>query len=230
MRPIRRGRCPSVRGHTVRFTDHRQARDYLVHRIGDYCSYCEMPKPDGPDVEHVRPQVHNPQYALRWGNFLLACRYCNSIKGRTPIVLNRYYWPDRHNTFLALTYSRSGPVPSTQLSPSQRARASALIELTGLDRRPGHPQCSLRDTRWRKREEAWSIASHSLTRLHQNNTPHMREQILVSARGHGFWSVWMTVFQDEPEVLRLLIQEFPGTALDCFDAQGHPLERQNGSL
>jgi hypothetical protein len=230
MRPVKRGRCPTKNGRTIRFAHYREARDFLVRRIGDYCSYCEIPKPDGPDVEHVRPQKHYPQYEKRWCNFLLACKYCNRAKWDRRIVVNQYYWPERHNTFLAFTYCTSGPIPAAHLTVLQRARAITTIQLTGLDRRPGHPQFSSRDTRWRKREEVWRLAEISLDNLYRNNTSHMRDQVVISALGHGFWSVWMTVFKNEPDVLRLLIEKYPGTATDCFDANGMPVSRPGGLL
>jgi hypothetical protein len=65
MRPVRCGACPRTGGRTVRFTHYRDARDPLIQRIGDYCSYCEMPKPDGPDVEHIRPPVEYQDYPAR---------------------------------------------------------------------------------------------------------------------------------------------------------------------
>lgn len=230
MRPINRGKIPAKNAGNIQFTDHKQARDYLIQRIGDYCSYCEMPKPDGPDVEHKRPQKHYPQYSLSWNNFLLSCRYCNSIKGYTNIILNRYYWPDSHNTFLALSYTQSGPIPSANLNSTQNAKAMATIQLTGLDRRPGHSLCTLRDTRWRKRQEVWEIAERSLANLNKNNTQHMREQILISAKGHGFWSVWVTVFKNKHDILQLLIEEFPGTERDCFDSDCQAKDRKSTPL
>lgn len=230
MRPVKRGNCPSSNGQPIQFASHRDARDYLIIRIGDYCSYCEMPRPDGPDVEHIRPKVYFPRYERSWNNFLLACKFCNRAKWDTRISLNRYYWPHVHNTFLALSYSSSGPVPAAHLTPVQRAKALATIQLTGLDRRPGHPACTDRDTRWRKREQVWRLAEISLSNLRSHNTPHMCEQVLIQALGHGFGSVWMTVFANEPDVLRLLIEQYHRTPSDCFDAQGMPIERPNFPL
>jgi len=45
----------------------------------------------------------------------------------------------------------------------------------------------------------------------------MREQIVLTATGHAYWSIWMTVFNDDPDMLQRLINAFPGTCADCFD-------------
>ena len=50
-----------------------------------------------------------------------------------------------------------------------------------------------------------------------NSNDAFRRQIARTATGHGFFSIWMTVFQDDPDVRKLLINEFAGTAADCFD-------------
>ena len=34
------------------------------------------------------------------------------------------------------------------------------------------------------------------------------------------FSVWMTVFSDEPQILLALIDRFPGTRRECYDEQG----------
>ena len=46
----------------------------------------------------------------------------------------------------------------------------------------------------------------------------MREQILETATGHAYWSIWMTVFEDDPDMRCRFIEAFPGTDKTCFDA------------
>ena len=58
----------------------------------------------------------------------------------------------------------------------------------------------------------------------------MRKQITFTAIGHGYWSVWMTVFKDDPDMLRRFIEAFPGTCQDCFDSKCNPIPRLNGNL
>jgi hypothetical protein len=58
----------------------------------------------------------------------------------------------------------------------------------------------------------------------------MRQQIVDTALGRGFWSVWMTVFKDDPDMLQRFIDAFAGTCRDCFDISGNPIARQKGQL
>lgn len=225
MRPIERGPAPGV------FTDHKDARDPLIQRIGDYCSYCENALPSGIDVEHVRPKSLNPDVALNWPNFLLACGHCNSIKGHQAITIGDYFWPDTDNTSRAFKYELDQP-PSVggALGDSACAAAQRTLELTGLDRAPGHPDYSDRDRRWFKRKEVWGVALLSFQMLQENDTPFMRQTIVFTAQSRGFWSVWMTVFQHDHDMRRRFIAAFPGTAVTCFAPDTTPIARPGGSI
>lgn len=46
-----------------------------------------------------------------WNNLLLGCVYCNSRKSEKIRKgdLDRWLWPDQHNTFLAFTYENALP-------------------------------------------------------------------------------------------------------------------------
>lgn len=39
----------------------------------------------------------------------------------------------------------------------------------------------------------------------------MREQIVETVKAKGFWSVWMSVFRDDPDMTARLIAAYPGT-------------------
>jgi hypothetical protein len=218
------------------FSDYKQARNPLVGRLGDYCSYCEMPCNEGPDVEHVRPKGGkggHPELELVWNNFLLGCIYCNTVKGDTPIHLGHYYWPDRDNTFRPFVYERDrAPQVAPEIKGQAKARARRTLELTGVDREPGHPDLTDRDTRWIKRREAWGKALHALDRLTKCPTPHMREQIVDTATSTGFFSVWMTVFAADADMRIRFINAFPGTGGigECFDANTVPIQRAGGAI
>jgi len=176
-------------------------------------------------VEHCQPKKHKKHLELDWGNFLLACVNCNSIKGRDPIRLGDHLWPDLHNTFRAFSYGPGALVaPAAALSPQLRARARRMMDLVGLDRNPGNDP-SASDRRWQEREDVWGIAEESLAGLHANNTPQMQEQIVKTALGHGRWSIWMTVFGSESQMLGLFIEAFRGTSRSCFDKAGRPVVR-----
>lgn len=221
MRPVVRGPCPTDgAGQEVVFKEYAQARGALIKRIGERCSYCEMHLDSSLAVEHVKPKKPPgaaqviPERELDWANFLLACTNCNSTKGDTDVALADYVWPDRDNTFIALTYLEGGRVAPTQ--GTDQARALKMIELVGLDKTPETAEAS--DRRWENRREAWDIAQESLRDLHESDSPALRRQIIRTVKTGAYWSVWMTVFKEHPEMLREMIQAIPGTADACFDA------------
>lgn len=214
MRPVDRGARPQdEQGQDIRFTAYPQARRELIRRLGEYCSYCEMHLDASLAVEHVRPKQPPgatavlPERALAWDNFLLACTNCNATKGDTDVVLNDYLWPDRDDTFRALTYKKGGLVEAAA-SP-QQARAQRLIELVGLHKLSDTDEAA--DRRWHNRREAWDIAERSKRNLAACPNDAMRDQIIVAATAKGYWSVWMTVFGDDPEMTARLITAYPGT-------------------
>ena len=223
MRPVLRGDAPPGA-----FTNYRQARDPLIERLGDYCSYCEVPLLTQVDVEHMRPKDSNPNLSLTWSNFLLACTYCNRAKSNTDVNMLDYFWPDRDNTFLAFIYpERLPPETNPALSSTQRTIADRTLVLTGLERMPG----SSRDRRWGKRWEAWSKALHARNNLSRNNVTPQRESIMDTAISTGFWSIWMTVFADDADMRKRLIDAFPGTrSSGCFDEQDQPISRPGGQV
>lgn len=232
MRPVKRDDVPTdAKGNSVLFAHYREARDPLIDRIGDFCSYCEVALHDQVDVEHVLPKKHNTGLITKWSNFLLACSVCNSIKGSTDCQLADYFWPDVDNTARAFVYEPDkAPKVDGALSQQEQRLAQATIDLTGIDRLPGHPKYSRRDRRWLKRKEAWGIASESLKNLQGHNCPEMRRQIELTAKSRGYWSIWMQVFRADPDMRQRLIDGFPGTARDCFDANTQPVARPGGQI
>lgn len=222
MRPVVRGPCPVNKdGNDVAFTHYTQARKALIERLGEHCSYCEMHLDSSLAVEHVRPKqppgATQPmlERALDWDNFLLACTNCNSTKNNKDVVLADYLWPDRDNTFAALVYSEGGKVSAA--NGPQQAQAINTIGLVGLDKTPNTADAS--DRRWLNRREAWDMAQESLRDLSCCNTPEMRRQIVRTVKSNGYWSVWMTVFKNQPEMLLEFIHALPGTAAACFDPE-----------
>ena len=227
---MNRGEWPKdAGGNNIPFADYSDARDDLIRRIGDYCSYCEVCLHGSIAVEHVRPKKPQPALEREWTNFLLACDHCNSVKSNKDVVLADYFWPDRDNTARVFDYDVDQPPRiATGLDPALRPIAERTIALTGLDRVPGHRSFSDRDRRWLKRREAWGVALDARRKLGQNDTPQMRETILHNAVSRGFWSVWLQVFHDDEEMRSSLIKWFPGTATDCFDGNTRPILRLGG--
>lgn len=227
MRPIERGVAPRE------YTKYQDAIDDLTERLGWYCSYCERRLPVSLAVEHIKPKSLNSELETEWTNFLLGCTNCNSTKGNKEVKLEEYLWPDRDNTFQALTYSRGGFVQITEnLLDTQKQKAQALLDLVGLQRHPASENKPTdKDKRWQQREEAWQTAT--IARGHYETLERQeeaKELVLTVAINNGFFSVWMSVFADYPEIKTELIKSFPGTASSCFDAEGNPVNRPSGNI
>ena len=231
MRPVERGEMPKDgAGNEIVFKEHGDARKYLKAEIGEFCSYCETGLHSVIAVEHIYPKAEElyPERALFWTNFLLSCTYCNSIKGTTDPDLQDYYWPHRDNTARPFIYRLDlAPRVADGLSQDQRQIAQSTLELTGLDREPGHPDLSPLDPRWNKRREAWGVALRLLQKLRAGKID--RESVLHNAISRGFWSVWMEVFKEDIEMRRLLISSFKVPA-SCFNVQTQPLPRPEGLI
>lgn len=222
-------------------SDPALAKPDLKGRIGDYCSYCERPIPE--DVEHVLPRKEFPEFELEWDNFLLACKSCNGVKAGSQEVTHppdadlersRFLWPDRDNTARAFIYRRYGIAVADDLDSDAAGLAQETMRLTGFHRQPGtaDKQLSPRDSRWRYRDEVWMLAEKWQKRL-SSETPSLalREAVLDLAVAKGFWSVWRTVFADDPTMLAALNDRFAGTAKDCFDQVSQaPVPRPGGRL
>lgn len=230
MRPIVRGECPTdSNNQNIQFTTYTEARGELINRLGEYCSYCEMQLDSSLAVEHVKPK--KPQGSdtidtsrlLDWNNFLLSCTNCNSTKGNKDVILDEYFWPDLDNTFQVLTYSEGGVIsPAPNLDDQSKEKVKKTISLTGLNKNPGNdPRAS--DRRWQNRRETWDIAVESKKGLEECNTVQLRKQIIETAKAKGFWSIWMTVFKNDPDMLQRFIKAFPGTCEPCFDDQNEYL-------
>jgi uncharacterized protein (TIGR02646 family) len=221
MRPVLRGDSPQA----VDFDNYRDAFGDLASRIGMFCSYCERRIATQLAVEHIQPKdgPHgHPDLKGRWENFLLGCVNCNSTKGAKDVVLANLLLPDRDNTAAAYEYTMDGKITvPTGLTAAQRAMAHRTLALTGLDKRASEVIDSngqlVAIDRVAQRMEVWLIAQVSKDDLQANPNDAFRRQIARTATGHGFFSIWMTVFHDDPAVRKLLIKEFDGTATDCFD-------------
>jgi len=74
------------------------------------------------------------------------------------------------------------------------------------------------------------MAEHARSRLATHDIEPMREQIVDTAKEKGYWSIWMTVFADDPDMRRRLIAAFPGTATTCFDDDCLAIARPGGNL
>ena len=102
-------------------------------------------------------------------------------------------------------------------------RARNTYNLVGLGNLPMGKD---RDRRFGQRNTAYQKALNSLehwnhmkdlSKEYQND---MKNQIIMTALGDGFFSIWMEVFCDEPEIRLALIEAFPGTNLNYYDEKG----------
>lgn len=234
MRPVNRGDKPTdSNGNPVDFKEYGDARDDLIKRIGDYCSYCESPLL-APAVEHIQPKSKEAALEKAWSNFLLACTYCNSIKGEKTVDagnVNDYFWADTDNTFRAFIYEKDrAPQVDISLNAANQQISYNTLEQIGLNREPLHPLLTKKDRRWEKRIEAWGKAERAKFNLSRQTTDSMRDQIIDTATSTGFWSVWMTVFQDYADMRRRLIDAFQGTSVECFDQDTQSVQRAGGKI
>ena len=188
-----------------------------------------MPVKNMIEVEHVVP-VKNGGNELDWNNFLLSCKYCNTVKSNRNTSRKGYFWPDTDNTFLAFSYSQAKIIePNNQLTPAKMAIAQDTIDLMGLNRYPGATNKPTEgDTRWRSKDEVWGEALRSLERWQKlPNNQQILELITALAKGTGHFSIWMEVFKNEIAVKQAFIKEFTGTAKNCF-INGNPVSRRGG--
>ncbi|MEK8016526.1 MAG: HNH endonuclease [Candidatus Parabeggiatoa sp.] len=236
MRPVERGYIPTDnQGQPKHNKQYAQAQSELINRIGEYCSYCERPIKTHLAIEHIQSKAYQPQLTLSWDNFLLGCGNCNATKGthvRDDVTQSHYYWPHLDNTFRAFVYKQGGIIKvNPALNAAERKKAQKTLELTGLDR---HPNASTKptpkDKRWNHRRQVWDLAQQAKRLLALNDNPDMRKFIVKNAKAHGFWSIWMSLFQDDPDMLNRFIQAFPGTCHQCFDLKAKPIERRKEGL
>jgi uncharacterized protein (TIGR02646 family) len=211
MRPVEKG--PSPR----HYTQYKSALADLIACLGAYCSYCERHVQSSLAVEHVLAKATAPDLAVAWDNFLLACANCNSSKGtqvQQATDLMRYYFPHLDNTWLIFHYSETGLIePNKQLSPQQQAIAAATLHLMGLNN-------NLR--RNVQRQQTWQMAEEALSDYQAGS---QLRTVVNLAKSSGFWSIWITVFQQYPVVIEALINAFPGTCILCLQSPKHARPR-----
>jgi uncharacterized protein (TIGR02646 family) len=223
MRPVTRGLSPEADP----FDPYERAKRYLIGRLGNYCSYCERRVEANLAVEHVQPKglAAYSHLETNWTNFLLGCVNCNSTKKNKDVVFADMLMPDRDNTFLAYEYSADGKITvRAGLAPPVAARAQALLTLTGLDRRmyAVHDENGKQIVidRASKRIETYGCAQRAASRIAADpGNIHLIETTVELAVQMGGFSIWMLAFAHDADMLRRLIDAFPGTRdSGCFDA------------
>ena len=207
--------------------NYRDAKPHLIFNLGCMCSYCEKAFDDERElaVEHIQAKRYKdengnyPYAALetKWENFLLSCATCNGRdnKGDKNVVYGECHLPHLNNTFLSFQYKAGGVVNvNPNLTGKSLANAEALRKLVGLDKGP--KDARPKDKRWLIRTQKWDLAIRYLCKFEDGSAD--VETIIDLVKGHGCWSIWFTIFKEHPEVRKELIEQFPGTAKECFDS------------
>ncbi len=225
MRPVNKGDSPYTE-----IKEYSESLPYLERAIGGYCSYCEYPIRHLPEVEHKVAKAAGGSLT-EWKNLLLSCKYCNTRKGTKVGLTNadEFLWPDTYNTAMAFTYEKGIPQINEPVLLQADAtgiafnRAKNLFDALGLGKLPSPGKG---DRRFLARNSAYELAIGSLedwkNAKGKCSAPVMKRQIVRTAKESGFFSIWMTVFSEESELMNALIQAFPGTRRECFDSDGRP--------
>lgn len=222
MRPVDKPRSNKV------YYPYGTAKRDLANAIGRYCSYCERYLGETIAIEHVQPKSLQPNKATLWDNFLLSCTNCNSHKSARDINdgnINTYAWPDKDDTYHLINYDETTamPFPAADISDIESRKVKNLISLVGLDvvapKIGSVSYESMSDMRAEDRlkflKEAKEYKTEYLASSDRGKRKHLdflRKYILLA----GYWSIWMHVFEDVPEVKEMLLEIIPGTKKSYF--------------
>ena len=222
MRPVQRGDSPK----SIDFYEYTDAKPFLASRLGQYCSYCERHVVTNLAVEHIQPKGICAYSHLqgRWNNFLLSCINCNSTKKDKNVALSNTLLPDRDNTFAAFDYHADGEIKISNQTPKDKIKlAECILSMVGLDKKisitldENGKQVAL--DRVSQRIQTWGSAleaKNAVDNLPGNDA--LRRTVVLLAQSSGFFSIWMTVFSNDPDMRNRLIDAFPGTrGSGCFD-------------
>lgn len=214
MRPVDKGEKPDNE-----YKKYGDAKPELIRRIGEYCSYCEFPIVHVPEVEHKEAKSTGGSW-LEWDNLLLSCKYCNCRKLVCVAAGEKdlYLWPDEDDTFHAYKYTNGIPALNEDYLRNKgelyRERATRLFQLVKLNHIPDTPKD--KDRRWAKRLETFNSALEELDNWKLNRTEEYKRILVKYAVASGFFSIWMEVFKDEPEMQKAFVDAFVGTKKKYF--------------
>ena len=222
MKPVNKGNAQRS------YRKYRAAKPDLVEKLGAFCSYCEIGShANSLHVEHMYPKDPHPEKECEWENFLLSCPTCNSYKnlhlGNFPQsdLEARFLWPHLDNTSAAFDYFDDGRVEICGgLEPAVERAAEATREMVGLMKSPAvavrYQDVGVAYDGITGRREMWEIATDELNDYLESPIDRRAASISKRAARMGFFSVWMNVFRERPEVVRELVRAFKADA-SCFD-------------
>ncbi|ELS8946900.1 HNH endonuclease [Vibrio fluvialis] len=211
MRPVIRSAWPiNSKGERLVYKDYGSFFSHLIDAFGNYCSYCEqMTK---LDVEHVVPKSRDEGLKLEWTNFLLGCSSCNrDFKKNKNLDRNGYLWPDEVDTFKAFDYLSNGDV-KVKTGFADANKAQAILDLCNLAPPPKDKIKTPNDYLWFQRAATWVIAERERD-LYQNKI-RSEADIAYLAALVGYWSVWVSVFNGYPDVIKAISALYTGTHND----------------
>lgn len=133
-----------------------------------------------------------------------------------------------HNTHKAFIYLPNGTVEiNPNLDSTLQNKAQNLLNLVGLQKYPNTPTAS--DRRWLNRRETYQKALEVLNLyMHVVNTASKTEferLIGILIAENGFFSIWMQIFDQYPDVKLQIIPAYQGTATEAFDENANSLNR-----
>ena len=229
MRPVNRGLIPKNEDGTDKvYTSYKQAKDDLKKALGTYCSYCEMGIENQVDIEHVIPKSHAPSLENDWNNFLLACKSCNIIKSDNNVSRDGYVFPDIENTSFLFEYSEKDVKVKDDLPENIKVLATSTFDLVKLNRKVD--TSNMIDDRAYSRLNSWNKAQEALKDFLEllpiSTTPEKKYALvnLTANTCNGFFSMWIQIFQNYPEVKKAILENVNGTAMGCYDENYNPKE------
>jgi len=199
------------------YVDYRIAKMPLVGCFDRYCVYCEgIQEVDALEVDHCIAR-HNGGSKTAWGNYLLCCKLCNTVKSAKEVDDNCHF-PNHHNTFMDFVYDETGRVfVNPKLPEKSKIKAQNLYNLLRLGR--DDADATPRDFRWQRRYESWNKAIDAKTKYEEGKWS--EDDVIGKAKDTGHWSIWFTVFAGVDKILSRLILDFAGTCQSCFDPDNH---------
>ena len=206
MRSLNRPEWPKYKNGKLRnYKNYSSFLKYLFKYFGRYCCYCEI-RARSLDVEHISPKSLNSTYICNWFNLLIACPTCNrDYKKNKNASRGGLVWPDDSDTFDMFVYHDDG---SMTVNSSLHSRVQICAQNT-IDLMHLNPQNDENNDICNIRREQWDIANDLLADYEQKVLS--IDRIVKNVVANGYWSVWMTVFKDHPEVTKKIADAFPGT-------------------
>jgi HEAT repeats len=133
VRPVRRGPIPEQDGNPREYAEYGDARDDLISRFGDYCSYCEIPCAEGPAVEHVQPKGGKHVHPV--GKLADICQPLPGAPSRSAAA--RVTLPQAQQSTAALLQAMNDPAIPVRAGAVRclgRIGASAAIDWSPIER------------------------------------------------------------------------------------------------